>query len=176
MNIKPTQEYDHKSKLEHDIHFTIDQNGSWYFHGGKNPGPMHREALVKLFADKALKFKDGKYFLATPFESYEVDVEDVPFMIVDFEETEQGEIKLFTNIGDEITLNKERKIFLRAPAFTDIELPYIEVRKGLNARLSQRVRDAFIEKALEQNNDLEEGDILFFNLNDVMHPIAKWDE
>lgn len=174
--MKPSKKYDHEKKLENDIHFTIDRNGVWYFHGESNPGPMRREALVKLFADKALKFQDGKYVLATPFESYDVEVEDVPFIVTGFEEKEDGSINLTTNIGDEIELSEQHKIYLRQPDFVDIDLPYIDIRENMPARLSQTVRDYFIDQALKQDSDLEEGDTLFLDVNGVKHPIAKWVE
>ncbi len=81
MDLNRYKDYDHEDKLDRDIHFTIDHNGVWYYHGESSPGPMKRAALVKLFSDKALKEKEGRFFLSTPYESYEVDVEDVPFMI-----------------------------------------------------------------------------------------------
>ena len=62
--------------------FKIARDGTW-FH---NNAPIQREALARLFSDRALKIDEhGQYWLATPFEQYPVEVEDVPYVIVDYE-------------------------------------------------------------------------------------------
>ncbi len=168
----------HDEKRERGIHFTIDHNGVWYFHGPQSPGPMKREALVKLFADKALKYEEGRFFLKTPFESYEVEVEDVPFIIKDYTE-EEDQLTLITNLGEKVIPARGRKIFLKNPSFADIDLPYIEVRENMVARLSPMVREDFIERAFTQGEGgatLKRNDILYCKINDTSHPIAKWEE
>ena len=176
MDLRRFKTYDHEDKLQNDIHFTIDHNGNWYFHGSQNPGPMKREALVKLFADKALKYEDGKYFLKTPFESYEVDVEDVPFLILGFEEREGG-IFLISNIGETVRLDEDHKLFLQVPPFSDLHLPYIQLDSGMVARLSPEVRDNFIDMALQQDSqDIQDKDALYLQLNGVDHPLGLWED
>lgn len=111
--------------------FKIDFNGHW-FHGGQE---IKREALVKLFAERALKIDEsGHYWLSTPYEKYPVEVEDVPFIIVDYRK--DGDDFIFTtNIGD--TINA--KIEMRHNPREGMELPYIHIRDGLYARLSRAV-------------------------------------
>lgn len=105
--------------------FRIDRNGQWYHEGA----PIKREALAKLFSDRALKIdEDGNCWLSTPFEKYPVEVEDVPYVAVDYEE-ESGKITFRTNM-DETT---DKPIEMRG------EIPYVEVRDGLYARISRSV-------------------------------------
>lgn len=109
--------------------FRIARDGTWYHDGA----PIQREALAKLFSDRALKCdEEGRYWLQTPFEKYPVEVEDVPYVIVDYTDHE-GEVGFVTNMEERIALTKESVWELRG------DVPYIEVRDRLFARLSRSV-------------------------------------
>ncbi len=81
-----------------------------------------------------------------------------------------------SNLGDEIKLSKKTQLFLKRPSFTDQDLPYVEIREGMFARLSQNVRDDLIEKALEQDDSKHDDGALYLNIKNVKHPLGKWDE
>jgi len=117
---------------EQPADFKIDANGQW-FHDG---APIKRDALAKLFSDRALKIdEDGNYWLQTPYEKYAVEVEDVPFIIVDYDD------KTFrTNMSEEITLNAETLWEVRGG------IPYIEIRDGLFAKIGRSVLYNLIEE------------------------------
>jgi len=116
--------------------FRIDHNGQW-FHDG---APIKREALAKLFSDRALKIDEhGNYWLQTPYEKYAVEVEDVPYVAVDYE-TNGGMITFRTNMHETITLNAGAHWQLRS------EIPYFEVRNGLFAKLGRSVFYNLIEE------------------------------
>jgi uncharacterized protein len=67
--------------------FKIAYDGTWFHEGVR----IQRDALAKLFSDRALKIDaEGNYWLQTPFEKYPVEVQDVPYVIVDFTETPEG--------------------------------------------------------------------------------------
>ena len=111
--------------------FKIDRDGVWYHEGQ----PIKREALAKLFSDRALKVdEEGLYWLQTPFEKYPVEVEDVPFVIVDYEGGE-GSLTFRTNM-EETTV---KSIEMRDG------IPYVEVRDGLYARINRAVYYNLIE-------------------------------
>jgi uncharacterized protein len=123
--------------LDKEADFKIARDGTW-FHGGER---IQREALAKLFADRALKIDEGgRYWLATPFEKYPVEVEDVPFIIVDFE-ARNGNVDLRTNMGETVELGPQHPLELRGG------VPYVEVRGGLYARLSRPVYYNLVEMA-----------------------------
>lgn len=112
--------------------FKIDRNGTWYHEGA----PIKREALAKLFSDRALKMdEDGNYWLSTPFEKYPVEVEDVPYVAVDYVE-EGGKLTFRTNMHE----TTDKKIEMRG------EIPYVEVRDGLYARVSRAVYYNLVEQ------------------------------
>lgn len=127
---------------QQEHHFKIDENGNWFHNGGA----INRKALAKLFADKGLKCdEDGNYWMQSPFEKYPVDVVDVPFLIVDYDEVDDG-IDLITNMEERVELGARDSLELRVYEKEDVILPYIHVRDGLCARLNRSVYYELIEK------------------------------
>lgn len=123
-----------------NVVFYIDAQGRWYHDGA----PIGRKALAKLFSDRALKCdEDGDYWLQTPYEKYPVAVADVPFIIVDFEETDAG-IDFITNMEEAVALGPDHPLELRE--FEGQNLPYIHIRDGLYARLGRNVFYALVHK------------------------------
>ena len=118
--------------IDQNADFRIARDGTWYHDGDS----ITRESLTKLFATRALKVdEDGKYWLQTPYEKYPVEVEDVPFVIVDYED-----LNFRTNLDENITLNETSNWQLRDG------IPYIELRDGLMARISRSVLYNLIEE------------------------------
>ena len=158
----PYKDYDHATKMRQGYAFTIDRDGRWYCHDPQmGEGPIKRDQLAKLFAGAGTGFMagkglsvdaDGKYWLKSPHESYAVDVEDVPFLISDFEM--DGEtIILKTNFGETVALVGGHS-FISRPGGPFPDVPYIEVRKGLMARISRAVLYNLVPLATEQDNQL----------------------
>ena len=124
-------------KLAEDkVDFKIAADGTWFHEGVV----IKREALVKLFSDRALMIDEqGHYWLATPYDRYPVEVEDVPFVIIDYEEMPEV-LRLRTNMQEEFILSRAHKWELRAG------IPYVEVRAGLFARLGRSVYYNLVER------------------------------
>lgn len=143
----PYKDYDHAAKMAAGFSFTIDTEGRWYCHDpNMGAGPIRRDSLAKLFAGAGSGFMagkglsitlDGRYLLTSPPDTYGVDVEDVPFLIVSFERL-GDDFKLITNFDEAVMLDKIHALCFR-PAGPFPEIPYIEVRQGLMARLSRSV-------------------------------------
>jgi hypothetical protein len=115
--------------------FKIAYDGTWYHDGA----PIRRAALARLFAGRALKVDEaGRYWLQTPFEKYPVTVEDVPFVIVDYE-VKGGDIDFRTNMDETVELGPGHGLELRDG------IPYIPVRDGLYARLGRSVYYNLVE-------------------------------
>jgi len=116
--------------------FRIDRNGMW-FHDG---APIKRAALAKLFSDRALKIdENGNYWLQTPHEKYAVEVEDVPYIAIDYELRDN--VMFFrTNMDEEIELRSDTTWEIRN------EIPYVEVRNGLFAKLARSVYYNLVEE------------------------------
>jgi hypothetical protein len=122
--------------------FRIAYDGAWYHDGAL----ITRAALAKLFSDRALNIDaEGGYWLKTPHEQYPVEVEDVPFVIVDYKVVPGG-YDLMTNMDEIIEVGPKNPLFLRRDKVSGDELPYIEVRAGLLARLSRGVYYNLVEE------------------------------
>ena len=134
--------------------FRIDYDGVW-FHDG---AVIKRHALAKLFADKGLKVDScGQYWLSSPEEKYPVDVADVPFIIVDYVIQDEGAgqaVDLVTNMGDVVLLGPDHILELRAEPQGGVVVPYIEIRKGLYARISRPVFYNLVGKAVVDGDSM----------------------
>ncbi len=116
--------------------FKILRDGTWFHDGAE----IKRAALAKLFSDKALIIDEGgKYWLKTPFEQYAVAVEDVPFVVIDYEASDDS-VTFKTNMQETVALEEGANWELRGG------VPYIEVRKGLFARIGRSVYYNLVEQ------------------------------
>ena len=119
-----------------DLDIRIARNGTWFYHGT----PIGRFELVKLFSS-ILKIEDGKYFLVTPVEKVGIQVDDAPFIAVDFNEViTQGEkaLQFETHVGDRVVASHENPIRVERDAITDEPAPYIHIRNGLDALIDRK--------------------------------------
>jgi hypothetical protein len=128
-----------------DMNLVIKNNGDWWHEGT----PFTRAKLVHLLAS-VLKKEDDNYFLVTPVEKIGIQVEDVPFIIVDWQQTEKG-LSVKTQIGDAFILSEDHPVELRE--FNGIDVPYCLVRRNLWARLHQNVLYQWVDLAETKHND-----------------------
>lgn len=138
---------------EHVYNFDmrIDKEGRWFHEGSE----IKRIKLVKLFAS-VLKNDNESYSLVTPVEQARIQVEDVPFIIVEMEKNAQGFV-FRTNLDELVQLSEEHPIELRSSnllANEEGELPYIKVRSNLWARFNRNVYYQAIEVAEEKEGKL----------------------
>lgn len=114
-----------------DMDIVIKQDGTWCY----NETPITREKLIALFST-VLKKEGEKYFLVTPVEKVGIRVEDVPFLIIDWELKE--DLLIFTTKeGIKFTVDEAHPVELRFHPEHETELPYVKVRDNLFARLHQ---------------------------------------
>lgn len=122
-----------------DIDLTIKANGQWFYMGT----PIGRQALVKLFAS-VLKYEDDKYYLVTPVEKVGIEVEDVPFIVTQWQRNDDF-LVFSTSLQDKVVASSENPVKLRYNEEHQTWLPYLLVRKNLWARLHQNVYYQLIE-------------------------------
>ena len=137
-----------------DLDIRIARNGTWFYLGT----PIGRFELVKLFSS-ILKIEDGKYFLVTPVEKVGIQVDDAPFIAVDFNEVIiQGEkaLKFETHVGDRVVASSENPIRVERDAITDEPAPYIHIRNGLDALIDRKTFYRLIDKGQHRNHKNEE--------------------
>lgn len=130
-----------------DIDIHIKHDGSWFYMGT----PIGRKPLVKLFASVLRKDKD-EYFLVTPVEKVRIKVDDVPFIITQWDK--QDDLLTFsTQTDDSFVVSNDNPVEIRRDVTTQAMLPYVKVRRNLWARLHQNVYYQLIEIAEEMAID-----------------------
>lgn len=111
-----------------DSAMRIARDGTWFYDGK----PILRPEMVRLFS-RLLRREDERYYLVTPVEKLGITVEDVPFIAVEMAEHE-GALMFRTHVGDAVTADAAHPLrFDQKDGF----VPYVEVRNGLEARLSR---------------------------------------
>ena len=124
--------------------------------------------LVKLFAS-VLKRENGRYYLVTPAEQLQIQVDDVPFLATLLDVVEEGSTRFLvfaTNVGDKVICSDQHP--LRTRSLNDARVPYIDVRDGLEARVSRSVYYQLGDLCEERNGQYGVcSDGVFFVLDDV---------
>lgn len=121
------------------IDIVIDEQMQWFHEGGI----FQRPALMKLLSS-ILRIENGDYFLVTPAEKLRIQVVDVPFKIVAMLPQDDA-IILITHTEDRIRL--EASTFWQLRSFHGVNIPYVEVRNGLFARVDRSVFYQMVESA-----------------------------
>lgn len=131
-----------------DSFMRIARDGTWFHEGS----PIGRPAMVRLFASLLRREPDGGFVLVTPIEKLDIVVEDAPFVAVELrsEGTGPERTMMFRLNTDEIVIaGTEHR--LRIDNHIDGPCPYIEVRRGLDARVGRSVYYELAEIALSEN-------------------------
>ena len=134
----------------------IARDGTWFYHGT----PIGRKEMVRLFASVLERRADGSFWLATPAEEGIVEVEDAPFLAVELFVAGSGpDQRLFfrTNVEDIVPLDAAHPLRLGADGAVHDDtrgaIPYLWVRKGLEARLSRAVYYELVAMGIEERRD-----------------------
>ena len=129
-----------------NVEMKIDREGRWYFMNS----PIGRERMVKLFS-KVLRFdEDGEYYLVTPVEKIRIEVEERPFLIIDYQLIKKDGkqvISFETNTKDIFLLDKDHPINVKVNPKTGEPKPYVLVRSNLEGIISRNIYYKLIELA-----------------------------
>ena len=119
-----------------ELDIRITRDGMWWYLGT----PIGRQELVRLFAS-VLKKEDGRHYLVTPVEKIGIEVDDAPFVAVDFTVSEPGPDQVLTfetNVGDRTVAGPENAIRVERDPQTGEPSPYVHVRRGLEALIDRK--------------------------------------
>lgn len=128
-----------------EIDIRIDTQGIWHYQGS----PIIRERISKLFAT-VLRLEDGAYFLVTPAVKYRIQVDDVPFQIVELRQSTENQysnLYIRTNMDDVVLLDSEHQVAMRHFDNEPNPIPYVMVRDGLQGRLTRSVYYELVDLA-----------------------------
>jgi uncharacterized protein len=114
-----------------DLDMRVRRDGSWFYQGT----PIGRHRLVRLFST-ILKREGEKFFLVTPAEKVGIEVEDAPFVAVDFT-AENGALTFVTNVGDRATAGPDHPIRVVRDENGEPS-PYVHIRAGLEALVDRK--------------------------------------
>ncbi len=112
----------------------IKANGEWWHEGQR----IQRQAMVELFSSVLWK-EEGKFYLKTPVEQIEIEVEDEPFLVNQIDQVEiEGKtyLQCRTAQQDVVIVDVEHPIFMRD--YQGERRPYIHVRFGMNALIQRQ--------------------------------------
>ena len=112
----------------------VKANGEWWHEGQL----IKRQALLDLFT-KVLWKEEGKFYLKTPVEQIEIEVEDEPLLINHVDQIEidgKSYLQVSTTNQDVVIVDETHPIFMREYAG---ELrPYVHIRFDINALIQRQ--------------------------------------
>ena len=132
-----------------NLDIRIAKDGSWFYEGSK----INRTSLVKLFSS-ILKKEGDKYFLVTPVEKIGIKVDLAPFVANSLDFFNNGrtqKISFTTNIGDSFNLDYDHPIRIEYNSETNEPIPYVAVRRNLEALIDRKSFYRFIDLGSIQN-------------------------
>lgn len=139
-------------KLSGEMDLRISRDGQW-IHKGE---PLGREAIVKLFSSILRREEDGQYYLLTPVEKWQIQVEDTPLLAHSLEVTGTGEqqiIKLTTSVGETLEVGADHPLEVGNYEDSGQPRPLVRVRHGVDARLVTAAYYDLAEHVVEQTID-----------------------
>jgi uncharacterized protein len=129
-----------------DLPLHIASNGSWYYQQSE----IKRPALVKLFASVLIRQQDN-YYLQTPAEKVRISVADAPFLVTEWawQDTSTGPaLLLSTNLQQQVVVSPQYPLWLQEDPQQQ-QLPYLQLWRGLQAKLSRSVYYQLAEQCYE---------------------------
>ncbi|MEZ5436407.1 MAG: DUF1285 domain-containing protein [Pseudomonadales bacterium] len=130
-----------------DIDIRIARDGSWYHEGSV----LRRDALIKLLSSILV----GREWVMNIFwfllEKMRIQVEDVPFLVVEMEGRSACCFLFRTTTDDVVRFYVEHPLRVRVDATSNEPRPYILVRGGMEARIHRPVFYETVELARRRN-------------------------
>ena len=151
-SIPPLEQWHPKHCGKMDLR--VKANGEWWHEGQL----IKRQALLDLFS-KVLWKEAGKFYLKTPVEQIEIEVEDEPLLVNQVDQIDidgQSYLQLITTNQDVVIVDQEHPIFMRD--FQGEIRPYVHVRFGMNALIQRQAFFHLIEYGELLEN--EQGDTI----------------
>ena len=133
---------------EHCGHFDmrIDRNGTWFYQGS----PIGRKSLCKLFASVLHRDDHGRYWLITPAERGQIEVECAPFIIIDGEQRDK-EWQFTSNLDHCVTLDEQHQLVIHSDENGN-PVPLLRVRDRLDGLVSRALFYRLVESAQHDAN------------------------
>lgn len=149
-SIPPLEQWHPKHCGKMDL--LIKANGEWWHEGQL----IKRQSMIDLFSSVLWK-EQGKFYLKTPVEQIEIEVEDEPLLVNRVDQVELNGIayiQMNTTNDDIVIVDQEHPIFMRE--YQGELRPYIHVRFGMNALIQRAAFFHLVEMGeLSENEQCE---------------------
>ena len=125
------------------LNLQIKADGTWWYQDSL----ITRRRLQILFS-RVIKLEKDEYYLVTPHEKLSIQVDWMPFTIVNFEIISKNDVviyQFFDNCDNVFELNQLDQ--LRFDTYQDQPLPIIQVRRNLFASFNRQCYYQLIESA-----------------------------
>lgn len=126
-----------------EIDMRIARDGTWYHEGS----PIGRASMVKMFS-RILWQENNVYYLKTPVEKVEIQVDDLPFLFIHVEAVESaGKQQLvFTGTAeDRVVAGPEHPLVVTQNRASGEPEPALSVRFGMWGRINRNVFYQLVE-------------------------------
>jgi len=134
-----------------DLNLRIDRSGRWYY----EDSPFKRPRLVRLFST-ILKREGDDYFLVTPVEKWRIQVDDVPFLVVNFEQQrdENGRqcLRFQTSTDDRVIADRDHPLWVEKSSDGEPR-PYLMIRGNMPGLVHRNVYYRLVDLAMEQGGE-----------------------
>lgn len=130
-SIPPLEQWHPKHCGKMDLR--IKANGEWWHEGQL----IKRQPMIDLFSSVLWK-EEGKFYLKTPVEQIEIEVEDEPLLVNQVDQIELAGIsyiQMTTSNDDIVLVDQAHPIFMRD--YQGELRPYVHVRFGINALIQR---------------------------------------
>ena len=146
-SIPPLEQWHPKHCGKMDLR--IKANGEWWHEGQL----IKRQPMIDLFSSVLWK-EEGKFYLKTPAEQIEIEVEDEPLLVNQVDQIEldgMSYIQMTTSNDDIVLVDQEHPIFMRD--YQGELRPYVHVRFGINALIQRAAFFHLIEMGELSENE-----------------------
>ena len=153
-SIPPLEQWHPKHCGKMDL--LIKANGEWWHEGQL----IKRQSMIDLFSSVLWK-EQGKFYLKTPVEQIEIEVEDEPLLVNRVDQVELNGIayiQMNTTNDDIVIVDQEHPIFMRE--YQGELRPYIHVRFGMNALIQRAAFFHLVEMGELSENQQGESTLL----------------
>mgnify|MGYP003425205528 FL=1 len=146
-SIPPLEQWHPKHCGKMDLR--IKANGEWWHEGQL----IKRQPMIDLFSSVLWK-EEGKFYLKTPVEQIEIEVEDEPLLVNQVDQIEldgMSYIQMITSNDDIVLVDQAHPIFMRD--YQGELRPYVHVRFGINALIQRAAFFHLVEMGQLSENE-----------------------
>lgn len=136
-----------------DSQMRIASDGRWFYQDSL----IARPALVQLFS-RLLRREGKQYFLVTPVEKLNIEVEDAPFVSINTYIQGVGSEQMLyvtTNLHDTVCVSAEHPLWVEANPHTQEPAPYVSIGANLAVRVQRSDFYQLVDYAQERLMDEE---------------------